>query len=102
MKLKFILSAALVAGVISAQAAAQTQPLSTNSSAGSADAMTTLFGDPVLAKATGFEIKRSSLDRYSANARSQAASSGQPLPENFDAIVLNELVTIQMLMQKAT
>lgn len=111
MKLKLILSAALVAGVISTQAATEmpalgTPSLSTNSAAmggaSSADAMTTLFGDPVLAKAKGFEIKRSTLDQYASNARTQAASSGQQLPENFDAIVLNELVTVQMLLQKAT
>src|SRR5580704_7695137 len=111
MKLKLILSAVLAAGVISAQASTEmpalaAPSLSTNTaasgSASSADAMTTLFGDPVLAKANGFQIKRSELDQYASNARTQAASSGQQLPENFDAIVLNELVTIQLLLQKAT
>ena len=110
MKLKLILSAVLVAGVISTQASTEmpalaAPSLSTNTAASStstADAMTTLFGDPVLAKATGFQIKRSQLDQYASNARTQATASGQQLPENFDAIVLNELVTIQMLLQKAT
>ena len=110
MKLKLILSAVLAAGVISTQASTEmpalaAPSLSTNTAASStstADAMTTLFGDPVLAKATGFQIKRSQLDQYASNARTQASASGQQLPENFDAIVLNELVTIQMLLQKAT
>src|ERR1700744_5063145 len=105
MKLKLILSAALVAGVISSQAAtsgaaASMAPASTNGP--SADPMTTLFGDPVIAKGTGFTIKRSDLDQVVTSARANMAASGQQVPQGFDAGILNQLITIQMLMQKAT
>ena len=100
MKLKLILSAALVAGVISCQAATSPAVVSTNDSA--ADAMTKLFGDPVVAKGTGFEIKRSALDEVVSGARANAAAQGQQLPPDFQASVLNQLLTIQLLLQKAT
>ena len=98
MKLKLIFSATLLAGVISTQAA--TAP-ATNS-APKSDAMTALFGDPVVAKGKGFEIKRSELDGVVSGAKANAAASNQPLPQGFEISVLNQLVTIQLLMQKAT
>ncbi|MDR3458727.1 MAG: peptidylprolyl isomerase [Verrucomicrobiae bacterium] len=100
MKLKLILSAALVAGVISAHAAAG----GTNSanSATAPDAMTTLFGDPVIVKGKGFELKRSDLDGVVTGAKANAAAANQPLPADFEISVLNQLVTIQLLLQKAT
>jgi len=96
MKLKMILSAALVAGVISAHAAAG----GTNS-ATAPDAMTTLFGDPIIAKGKGFELKRSDLDSVVTGAKANAAAANQPLPADFEVSVLNQLVTIQLLLQKA-
>jgi parvulin-like peptidyl-prolyl isomerase len=100
MKLKLILSAALVAGVISAQAATSPAVVKTNDSA--ADAMTKLFGDPVIVKGTGFELKRSALDEVVSGAKANAAAQNQQLPPDFQVSVLNQLVTIQLLLQKAT
>lgn len=100
MKLKLILSAALLAGVISAQATTSPAVAGTNDSA--ADAMTKLFGDPVIVKGTGFEIKRSALDEVVSGAKANAAAQGQQLPPDFQVSVLNQLVTIQLLLQKAT
>src|ERR1700744_1242680 len=106
MKLKLILSAALVAGVISASAAtsgtspAMATPPLKNSAA--ADPMTTLFGDPVIAKGKGFEVKRSDLDQVVTSARANYTAGNQPVPADFDAGILNQLITIQMLLQKAT
>ena len=97
MKLNLILSAALVAGAISVHAAAG----GTNS-APKTDAMTALFGDPVVAKGKGFEIKRSELDGVVTGAKANAAAAGQMLPPDFEVSVLNQLVTIQLLLQKAT
>lgn len=110
MKLKLMFSAALIAGVISAQAATSSSTSAiaggTNSAAstnsGSVDAMTTLFGDPVIAKGTGFQIKRSDLDSVTTRARASMASSGQQVPQDFDAGILYRLIQIQMLLQQAT
>lgn len=99
MKLKLILSAALVAGGISAHAAATTT--ATPAAPAKVDPMTTLFGDPVIVKAKGFEIKRSELDEVVSGAKAQAAAAGQPLPPSFEAGVMNQLITIQLLAQKA-
>ena len=97
MKLKLFLTAVLTAGVISAQAVSS----ATTTNAPKADAMTTLFGDPVVAKAKGFEIKRSDLDSVVTGAKANAAAANQQLPPDFEVSVLNQLITIQLLMQKA-
>ena len=105
LKLNLMLSAALVAGVISTQAAtsgatADMAPGATNGA--SVDPMTALFGDPVIAKGTGFQLKRSDLDQVVTSAKANAAAQGQQVPQGFDASILNQLITIQMLLQKAT
>jgi parvulin-like peptidyl-prolyl isomerase len=101
MKLKLFLSAALAVGVISAHAATQNAapPAGTNSST---DAMTALFGDPVIAKGKSFEIKRSELDQVLTGAKANAAAQGQQLPPDFEIQILNQLIYIQLLQQKAT
>lgn len=110
MKLfKLTLSAALCGAVISAHAAAETaapattaadSSLATNSNP--ATAMAALFGDPAIVTAKGFTIKRSDLDQIVSGARANAAAAGQQVPADFDATVLNQLITIQLLLQKAT
>ncbi len=100
MKLKLILSTALMAGVISATAA--TAPVAASTNATPEDTMKALFGDPVIAKGEGFQIKRSDLDQVLSSAKSSAASAGQQLPPDFEVGVLNQLVTIQLLSKQAT
>jgi parvulin-like peptidyl-prolyl isomerase len=100
MKLKLILSAALVAGVFSTRAATQNAAAGTNASPEAA--MTALFGDPAVVKGKGFEIKRSDLDQVLSGAKANAAAQGQMLPPDFDISVLNQLITIQVLLQTAT
>jgi parvulin-like peptidyl-prolyl isomerase len=105
MKLKLILSAALMAGVICAQAATEnTAPITSPAPTGTNtdDAMKALFGDPDIVTATGFTIKRSELDQVVSGAKANAAAQGQQLPQGFDASVLNQLISIQLLLQKAT
>ena len=102
MKLKLFLSAVLVAGVISAQAAASGAATPVPAAPVKADTITTLFGDPVIAKGRGFEIKRSELDEIVSGAKAQAAAGGQTLPPNFEGYMLNQLITMQLLVQKAT
>lgn len=101
MKLKLILSAALFAGVISASAAASAATKTNAPAVAPVDGMTQLFGDPVIVKAKGFEIKRSELDEVVSGAKANAAAAGQPLPQGFEVSVMNQLVTIQLLLGKA-
>ena len=102
MKMKLILSAALVAGVISASAATQpvVTPAETNSNPEAA--MKALFGDPVIVKAKGFEIKQSELDQVLTGVKAAAAARGQQVPPAYSVAILNQLITIDALSQKAT
>lgn len=100
MKFIAFLSAALVAGALSAQATSQNVAAQTN--ANPEAAMTALFGDPPIVKGAGFEIKRSELDQVVTGAKANAAASGQQLQPDFDIAVLNKLITIQVLLQKAS
>ncbi len=106
MKLKLILSAALMAIAVCAQAATEntTAPATTTPApaASSDDAMKALFGDPDIVKGTGFTIKRSDLDQVVSGAKANAAAQGQELPAGFEANVLDKLISIQLLLQKAT
>ena len=67
MKLNLFLSAVLLAGVISASAVTQPAAVPAVSAATNAPspeaAMKALFGDPVIVKGKGFELKQSDLDR---------------------------------------
>ena len=99
MKFKILLSAALMVGVFSTQATTQSPPVGTNSNPEAA--MTALFGDPAIVKASGFQIKRSELDQVVSGARANAAAAGQPLPQDFSVSVLDQLITIQTLLQTA-
>jgi len=101
MKLKLILSTALAAMVISAQAASENAAMpaaATNTS----DSMTALFGDPDIVKGDGFTIKRSELDQVVSSAKANAAAQNQELPAGFEAGVLDQLISIHLLLQKAT
>ncbi len=99
MKLKLILSTALVASVISASASSAVVAPATNSTA---DQMKALFGDPVVVKAKNFSIKRSEIDELMAGMKMRATAQGETLPPEFEVAIVNQLVTIQLLTQKAT
>jgi parvulin-like peptidyl-prolyl isomerase len=93
--------AALMLGGVATQANTQSAGLtSTNDTPN--DAMTKLFGDPVIAKGTGWTIKRSALDQLMTGAKAQASANGQSIPPDLEAHMLNQLITIQLLLQKAT
>jgi peptidyl-prolyl cis-trans isomerase C len=106
MNRKFLSTAltALVLGVFSAHATspAMATPAPAGTNGSPSDALTALFGDPVIAKGKGFEIKQSALDQIMVGAKGQAAASGQQLPPDFEVRALHLLITIQMLLQIAT
>lgn len=70
------------------------------------NAMTALFGDPVIVKGNGFQIKQSELDEVMVGIRSAAASHGETVsPEQLSGLesqMLNRLIQIQLLLQKST
>jgi hypothetical protein len=83
-------------------APAATNPKPTNTT----NAVTALFGDPVIVKGKGFEIKRSELDEVVTGLKSAAAAHGQVIPQarlvQFEGQMLNRLIQVQLLLQKAT
>ena len=86
--------------------AATNAPASTATNAKPAAAMTALFGDPVIAKGKGFEIKRSELDEVMTGIKSAAAARGQTIPPGqltqIEGQLLDRLIQDQLLLQKAT
>jgi peptidyl-prolyl cis-trans isomerase C len=106
-KMKLIFSTALAATLIavpSANAVTSDATMVTNSSP--AATMAALFGDPVIAKGSGFEIKRSELDEVVLGIKSAATAHGETIsPEQMTGIeaqMLNRLIQIQLLLKKAT
>jgi parvulin-like peptidyl-prolyl isomerase len=71
-----------------------------------ADTLTSLFQDPVLARGTGVEIKRSQLDdsfiAYKANLAGRGASVPEPERTAREALLLDRLIVTQLLVQRAT
>jgi len=100
MKFTVLLSVALLAGTFSTPATTQSPVLGTN--ANPEAAMTALFGNPALVKAKGFEIKRSDLDQVVSAARANLAVANQQMPPDLEISVLDQLITIQVLLQTAT
>jgi parvulin-like peptidyl-prolyl isomerase len=93
--------------VNAASANAATNALaSTTTNGNSQAAMTALFGDPVIAKSKGFEIKRSELDEVMMGIKSTAAARGQTIPPGqltqIEGKLLGQLIQIQLLLQKTT
>jgi len=101
MKLKLLLSAALATFVIAAQAESENAAMPA-AATNSPDSMTALFGDPDIVKGDGFTIKRSELDQVVSSAKANAAAQNQELPAGFEASVLDQLISIHLLLQKAT
>ncbi len=113
-KMKLFFSAALGTMLFafpSAQAAAANGSTNTTSAGAGTNSnpeatITALFGNPVIAKGKGFEIKRSELDEVMTDLKSAAAAHGQVIPPGqlpqIESQLLNRLIQIQLLMQRAT
>jgi parvulin-like peptidyl-prolyl isomerase len=114
-KTKMIFSAALAAALMAlprAQAAtsgamATNAPMAATATAATnskpTDVLATLFGDPVIVKGKGFEIKQSQLDEAMDAIKARAAAAGQTIPpEELTRTVLNNLIGSQNVLQMAT
>ena len=99
MKFTVLLSAALMAGGFSTQAT--TQSAATGTNANPEAAMTALFGNPAMVKAKGFEIKRGDVDQVVSAAKSNLTVANQQVPPDLEISVLDQLITIQVLLQTA-
>jgi parvulin-like peptidyl-prolyl isomerase len=68
--------------------------------------MTALFGNPVIARGKGFEIKQSDLDEVMTGIKAAAAMRNQSIPPEQVKMVenemLNRLIQVQLLLQTTT
>jgi peptidyl-prolyl cis-trans isomerase C len=92
--------------VIGHAGAAQSAPTNT-APAAKTDAKTSdLFGNSVLAKGKGVEVKRSKLDAEVIRAKAQMAANGRPISPEQTAMmeqqILDQLINVQLLEAKAT
>lgn len=99
--------AGLLTVLFAASACAQTNTSTTNASTTkTADRLAQLFGDDVVAKGKGFEIKRSQLDAAVLTAKGSAAAAGQVIPptdaQRLEKRLLQQLIRIQLLLARAT
>src|SRR5882672_4770094 len=82
------------------------QTTNTNSASGTAnsprDRLAELFGDPVIARGKGFEIKRSHLDAELLRTKEALAVSQRAAPLDLDRSVLDGMITLKLLLAKAT
>jgi parvulin-like peptidyl-prolyl isomerase len=100
-----LFAATLAAALLSAPASVVAATAgATNTS--SASKLADLFGDPVVAKAKGVEIKRSELDKALVPIKANYTARGQNLGPDQTAMleyqVLNEMVGVQLTLNKAT
>lgn len=106
-KMKLVFPAALAAVLIALPSAmAATAPTTTTTNAKPVNAMTALFGDPVIVKGKGFEIKQSEMDSVVTGIKSAAAAHNENIPveqmNGIKAQMLNRLIQIQILLQQST
>jgi len=115
IKMKLIFSAALVVALIASPRAssAAAAPMTTNATtsvaatnANTDAALAALFGDPVVAKGKGFEIKQSEVDEMTSTFKARAAAQGQTIPPDqliqIETMSLDALIGTKLLAQKAT
>src|SRR5690348_8210893 len=77
------------------------QPASTNS-AGKTPSLDSLFGDKVVAKGKGVEVKRGQLDALVVGIKANYAAHQMPAPVDAESKVLKKLVLDQLILSKAT
>jgi peptidyl-prolyl cis-trans isomerase C len=108
MKLIFPAAFAVALMTLSGADAASAGAPSMAAAGTNANALTTasLFGDPVIAKGTGVEVKQSDLDEVVLGVESAASAHGETIPPEqmmgIKSQMLNRLIQIQLLLQKAT
>jgi len=77
-------------------------PASTNAAARPAANLDTLFGDPVVAKGKGVEVKRNDLDAVVVKSKAIAAARGITAPPDLEEQALKNLIYQQLFLSKAT
>lgn len=92
----------LLGGVLLAPMSA----IGADGAARSGSVLDTLFGDPVVARGRGFEIKQSEVDHVFRAFRSERATTGQMIPDSarpqIEDGIISELIVVRLCLQRAT
>jgi parvulin-like peptidyl-prolyl isomerase len=78
------------------------QPASTNSTGKATPSLDSLFGDSVVAKGKGVEVKRNDLDAAVVKMKSMYAARQMPAPADLEQQALKNLIIQQLILSKAT
>ena len=87
---------------IAPMAAFSVTPDQPTNSAGKAPSLDALFGDSVVAKGKGVEVKRNDLDSAVVKMKSMYAARQIPAPADLESQALKNLVIQQLILSKAT
>ncbi len=106
MKVKQILLCGIAATIMGSPLVHAAAPDTTpNAGSNSSDAVTALFGDPVIARGDGVQVKRSDLDQVVTGFKAATEARGETLSAeqltHLEAQMLERLIDIQLLLQKA-
>ena len=80
MKLKKLVFVAIAATAVALPSAYADTPGTAAPTTNKTDAMTALFGDPVIAKGTGVSVKRSDLDQVLTGIKAEYMARGTEIP----------------------
>jgi parvulin-like peptidyl-prolyl isomerase len=101
-----ILLACPPAQAATAAASTSATPAAANTNVNLDATMTALFGNPVIARGKGFEIKQSDLDEVMMGIKAAAAMRNQSIPpeqvRTIENEMLNRLIQVQLLLQQTT
>jgi len=77
-------------------------PAQTNSAGKATPSLDSLFGDSVVAKGKGVEVKRNELDSTVIKVKSMYAARQMPAPADLEQQALKQLIIQQLILGKAT
>ena len=101
-----VLLASPPAQAATAGASTSATPAAANTNVNLDATMTALFGNPVIARGKGFEIKQSDLDEVMTGIKAAAAMRNQSIPPEqvkmIENEMLNRLIQVQLLLQQTT
>ena len=101
-----VLLASPPAQAATAGASTSATPAAANTNVNLDATMTALFGNPVIARGKGFEIKQSDLDEVMTGIKAAAAMRNQSIPPEqvkmIEMEMLNRLIQVQLLLQQTT
>jgi peptidyl-prolyl cis-trans isomerase C len=78
------------------------QPAATNSAAKPGASLDSLFGDAVVAKGKGVEVKRSDLDAIVVKSKAMASARSMQVPPDIEEQALKQLILQQLILSQAT